>query len=79
MRAHIKNAPRFWETLPEAGLFSLKLAAEMDMVMNVLAAGMEIPDEQLEQLRGHCIQDAKKTNGSVTLEREVRFQDRRDD
>ncbi len=56
-----------------------KLAMEMDMMMNVLAAGMEIPDEQLEELRSHCIHDVKKTNGSVTLERAVRFQDRRDD
>ena len=28
-----------------------KLAVELDMVMNVLAAGMEIPDEQLRTLR----------------------------
>ena len=43
-----------------------KLAVEQDMVMNMLAAGMEIPDEQLRALRGRCIQDVKKTNGSLS-------------
>jgi len=42
--------------------------------MNVLAAGMEIPDEQLQSLRGHCVQNVKKTNGSVTLDNAVRYQ-----
>ena len=36
-----------------------KLAVELDMVMNALAAGMEIPDEQLRTLRSRCIQDMK--------------------
>ena len=30
------------------------------MVMNVLAAGIEIPDEQLRTLRSRSIQDVKK-------------------
>ena len=51
-----------------------KLAVEMDMVMNVLAAGMEIPEEQLRSLRERCVQNAKKTSGSVTLDAAVRYQ-----
>ena len=51
-----------------------KLAVEQDMVMNVLAAGMEIPDEQLRSLREWCIQNVKKTSGSVTLDAAVRYQ-----
>ena len=51
-----------------------KLAVEMDMVMNVLAAGMEIPDDQLQALRGRCVQNVKKTNGSVTLDKAVEYQ-----
>ena len=51
-----------------------KLAVEQDMVMNVLAAGMEIPDEQLKALRGRCVQNVKKTGGSVTLDDAVRYQ-----
>ena len=51
-----------------------KLAVEQDMVMNVLAAGMEIPDEQLKALRGRCVQNVKKTSGSVTLDDAVHYQ-----
>lgn len=51
-----------------------KLAVEQDMVMNVLAAGMEVPDEQLKALRGRCVQNVKKTGGSVTLDDAVRYQ-----
>ena len=51
-----------------------KLAVELDMVMNVLAAGMEIPDEQIRSLRERCVQNVKKTSGSVTLDAAVRYQ-----
>ena len=51
-----------------------KLAVEQDMVMNVLAAGMEIPDEQLHALRGRCVQNVKKTTGSVMLDDAVHYQ-----
>ena len=51
-----------------------KLAVELDMAMNVLAAGMEIPEEQLRSLRERCVQNVKKTSGSVTLDAAVRYQ-----
>lgn len=51
-----------------------KLAVELDMVMNVLAAGMEIPQEDLDRLRGRCVRDVKSTNGSVTLKDAVDYQ-----
>ena len=51
-----------------------KLAVELDMVMNVLAAGMEIPQEDLERLRGRCVQNVKSTNGSVSLKDAVDYQ-----
>ena len=51
-----------------------KLAVEADMMMNVLAYGMEISDNTLRDLRGHCVQNVKKTNGSVTLDDAARFQ-----
>ena len=37
------------------------------MMMNVLAAGLEIDDTQMDQLRGRCIQEVKKSNGSITF------------
>ena len=51
-----------------------KLAVEQDMVMNVLAAGMEIPQEDLDRLRGRCVREVKSTNGSVTLKDAVDYQ-----
>ena len=51
-----------------------KLMVEQGMVMNVLVAGMEIPDEQLRALRGRYVQDVKKTSGSISLDDAVRYQ-----
>ena len=51
-----------------------KLAVELDMVMNVLTAGMEINGDVLRNLRGRCVQNVKKTSGSVTLDKAVEYQ-----
>ena len=51
-----------------------KLAVEMDMMMNVLAAGIEIPEEQLRELRGRCVQEVKKTHGMISLDDAVEYQ-----
>ena len=51
-----------------------KQSVELDMVMNVLAAGMEISEDTLHALRGRCVQNVKKTNGAVTLEKAVEYQ-----
>ena len=51
-----------------------KLAVEIDMMMHVLAAGLDISQEKLVQLRGHCVREVKSTNGSVTLESAVNYQ-----
>ena len=51
-----------------------KLAVEQDMVMNVLAAGMEISEDVLHNLRSRCVQNVKKTSGSVTLDKAVEYQ-----
>lgn len=43
-----------------------KLAVEMDMMMNVLAVGMEVPADDLEKLRAQCVRNVKATNGSIS-------------
>ena len=53
-----------------------KLSVEMDMMMNVLAAGMEIPAEQLDRLRPQCVRNVKKTSGSISLDSAVERQER---
>ena len=44
-----------------------KLTVEISMMMNVLAAGLEIDSSQLDALRWRCVQEVKKTNGTITL------------
>ena len=57
------------------GRLLYKLAVEVDMMMHVLARGLEIPDEELRKLRGQCIAEVKRTNGRVTFDEVVRSYD----
>ena len=45
-----------------------KQSVELCMMMNVLAAGLEIDDSQPDDLRWRCVQNVKKTNGSITFQ-----------
>ena len=51
-----------------------KQAVELDMVMNVVAAGLDIDDEGLALLRARCIQEVKKTGGTITFDDAVKYQ-----
>ena len=51
-----------------------KVAVELAVVLNVLAAGLEISKGALEELRGQCVQNVKRTNGAVTPEKAIEFQ-----
>ena len=42
-----------------------KLTVEISMMMHVLAAGLEIDDSQLDDLRWRCVQEVKRTNGGI--------------
>ena len=44
-----------------------KLAVELAITMNVVAATCNISREQLDQLRGMCVNQVKKTNGSYAF------------
>lgn len=52
-----------------------KQTVELSMMMNVLAAGLEIDDSQLDELRWRCVQNVKKTNGSITFKDTLRNHD----
>ena len=60
LRATIQNS----ESRTARLLF--KLAVEIDMMMNVLAVGMEVPPDDLKELRWQCVQNVKATNGSIS-------------
>ena len=51
-----------------------RLSVEMSMLMNLMAAGMEIEDEQVKKLRNRCIREIKKTNGKIALEDAIEYQ-----
>lgn len=51
-----------------------KLSVEISMMTNVLASGFEISDADLEKLRGRCVQQVKKTNGSISFKEAANYQ-----
>ena len=53
-----------------------KLAVEQAITMNVVAATCNISREQLEKLRGTCVAQVKRTNGSYAFEDAFDFQKR---
>ena len=61
LRATVENSERRIARL----LF--KQTVELSMMMNVLAAGLEIDSSQLDVLRWRCVQEVKKTNGTITF------------
>jgi hypothetical protein len=44
-----------------------KQAVEISMLMNVLAAMTDVDDETLRKLRIKCVEDAKRSNGSISF------------
>ncbi len=51
-----------------------KLAVEMSMMMNVVAAGADLDDVGLKRLRGKCVDDVKRSIGAVDFDEVLRFQ-----
>ena len=51
-----------------------KMAVELDMTMNVVAGGFKVSDDKLQQLRARCVQEVKKTGGTISFEDAVKYQ-----
>ena len=51
-----------------------KLAVELAMLMNVVAASSEIDEISLARLRGECVQEIKRLNGNFRFEDAVEWQ-----
>lgn len=51
-----------------------KLAVEMAMMMNVVAYSCNVDKESLERLRGECMKEVKRTNGSFNMKDAVEWQ-----
>lgn len=53
-----------------------KLAVEMSMMMNILSTTADVDENTLRKLRGKCVEDVKRSVGSVTIENVASFQKR---
>ena len=51
-----------------------KQAVELEMVMNVVAGTMRVDEETVKQLRATCMENVKKTGGTVTFDAAVKYQ-----
>lgn len=51
-----------------------KLSVEMAMMMNVVASIQDIDKLSLERLRGECVKEVKRTNGSFSFDDAVDWQ-----
>ena len=51
-----------------------KMAVELSITMNVLAAKEDIDNITLARLRARCVDEVKKTNGTIKFDDAVKFQ-----
>lgn len=56
------------------GRLLFKLAVELAILQNVVAANYGISKTDLERLRGICVNEVKKINGSITFDEAIRWQ-----
>ena len=51
-----------------------KLAVETSMMMNVVAAGADLDEVNLRRLRGKCVEDVKKSIGTINFDEVLKYQ-----
>ena len=56
------------------GRLLFKLSVELAILQNVVAANHGISKTDLERLRGICVNEVKKINGSITFDEAIRWQ-----
>ena len=61
------------------GRLLFKLAMELSMLLNVAASMWDIDKSELARLRGNCIEEVKRINGTISLDDAVDWQQGDDD
>lgn len=51
-----------------------KLAVELAMLLNVIAASYDIDQSSLQRLRGECVKEVQRLNGNFTLDDAIDWQ-----
>ena len=68
----MKSIMRDSENRQNRNLF--RIAVELGMLMNVMAATHDIPRDALDKLRGDCEEEIKRINGTLSLDTAVKWQ-----
>ena len=56
------------------GHLLFKLSVDQNLMGNILAADIEIDPDQLRKARVRCVKEVKETNGEISFEDAVRYQ-----
>lgn len=51
-----------------------RLSVEMSMLMNIFAVDLEISDEDMQTLRGRCVNEVKRNKGRINMEDAIKYQ-----
>ena len=62
------------ESANRMGRLLFKMAVELAVTENILAAVCEVDQQELKRLRGQCIQEVRRTNGMLSFEDALRWQ-----
>ena len=62
------------ESSNRMGRLLFKIAVEQAVTENILAAVCEVDPQDVTRLRGQCIEEIRKTNGMISFEESLRWQ-----
>lgn len=56
------------------GRLLFKISVELSMLLNVAAAMWEVDRKELDRLRGNCIEEVKRINGTISFDEAMDWQ-----
>ena len=62
------------ESSHRMGRLLFKMAVELAVIENILAAVCEVDRQELKRLRGQCVEEIKRTNGMISFEQALQWQ-----
>ena len=62
------------ESSNRMGRLLFKMAVELAVIENILAAVCEVDQQELKRLRGQCVQEIRKTNGLLSFDSALKWQ-----
>ena len=62
------------ESANRMGRLLFKMAVELAVIENILAAVCEVDRQDLKRLRGQCVEEIKRTNGMISFEQALQWQ-----